>query len=178
MKKLWTLKGSSNLLAIFTALAATAANAVTLEDGDIVVLDGQSLFQVNPETGSRTLISSGNLLLGPSGVAYSPAGTLMVFIEAGTESHVVEVDPGTGAQAIYSQMTGLDSHGIEVDRTGIVWLVSEFGILRMNPDTQRVFRPILVYYGSDGGRGIVEATYQGSRTIIATNSKTPVVAPN
>ena len=97
-----------------------------LNPGDILVIDrdagsGQlgALFQVDPSTGRRTLLSDfGNPAQGPTGntptgVAVEAGGTLLVVDWAagtGGLGALFRVDPGTGTRSLLSDF-GKPAHG-------------------------------------------------------------------
>jgi outer membrane protein assembly factor BamB len=120
--------------------AVAPAGAVTLSEGDIVVLDvgdfsePAKLVRVDPATGQQTLISDNsvsgpNLFQGPQAVDAASDGTLLVTNYSGT---VVAVDPATGQQSLVSDNTISGPNllsspvGIRVDPTGRI-LVTDDG---------------------------------------------------
>jgi PKD domain len=90
--------------------------------------DGR-IIRVDPVTGRQSLVSSGNLLVDPAGLAVVPNGLLYVVENVGTtgEPAVVSVDPATGAQALVTQGGQLCyPFGIAVHPNGSV-LVTDYG---------------------------------------------------
>jgi hypothetical protein len=117
-----------------------------LNPGDILVVDGAAgtgglgmLFQVNPGTGTRSLLSDfGNPAQGPTGdnplgVAVEAGGTILVVdLEAGTGGlgALFRVDPGTGARSLLSDFgnpaqgpTGYTPTGVAVEAGGTLMVV-------------------------------------------------------
>jgi sugar lactone lactonase YvrE len=97
-------------------LVATAApcRADTLTPGAIYVtntiIPGNSdvgqVLRIDPVTGAQTVISQGNNLIDPYGIAIGSNGNLLVTdLSAGTNSKgaIISVNPTTGAQSILSQ---------------------------------------------------------------------------
>ena len=63
--------------------------------------DGR-IIRVDPVTGQQSLVTSGNLLVDPAGLAIAPNGLIYVIENVGTlgQPGVVSVDPATGAQTL------------------------------------------------------------------------------
>src|SRR5215211_2065744 len=66
--------------------------------------DGR-IIRVDPVTGRQSLVSSGNLLVDPAGLAVAPDGVIYVVENVGTlgTPGVVRVNPTTGAQTLVTQ---------------------------------------------------------------------------
>jgi hypothetical protein len=66
--------------------------------------DGR-IIRVDPVTGQQSLVSSGNLLVDPSGLTVAPDGLIYVVENVGTmgEPGVVSVNPATGAQTLVTE---------------------------------------------------------------------------
>ena len=89
--------------------------------------DGR-IIRVDPVTGQQSLVTSGNLLVDPAGLAVAPDGLIYVVENVGTmgQPGVVSVNPATGAQALVTQGGHLCyPFGIAVHPTGV--LVTDYG---------------------------------------------------
>ncbi len=66
--------------------------------------DGR-IIRVDPVTGQQSLVTSGNMLVDPAGLAVAPDGLIYVVENVGTMGapSVVSVNPATGAQALVTQ---------------------------------------------------------------------------
>ena len=97
------------LAAVAVAAAASPATAAELLLGDLIVVDAVAegtgaVVRVDPVTGERSLIASGDSLDLPVAAAIEPGGTILV-LDLGPEAgpaQVVRVDPRTGAQSVLS----------------------------------------------------------------------------
>ena len=90
--------------------------------------DGR-IIRVDPVTGVQSLVTSGNLLVDPAGLAIAPNGLIYVIENVGTlgQPGVVSVDPATGAQTLVTQGGHLCyPFGIAVHPNGSV-LVTDYG---------------------------------------------------
>ena len=90
--------------------------------------DGR-IIRVDPVTGQQSLVTSGNQLVDPAGLALGPDGLIYVVENVGTtgEPGVVSVNPATGAQALVTQGGQLCyPFGIAVHPNGSV-LVTDYG---------------------------------------------------
>ena len=90
--------------------------------------DGR-IIRVDPVTGRQSLVSSGNLLVDPAGLAVAPDGLIYVVENVGTlgTPGVVRVNPTTGAQTLVTQGGQLCyPFGIAVHPDGSV-LVTSYG---------------------------------------------------
>ena len=90
--------------------------------------DGR-IIRVNPVTGQQSLVTSGDLLVDPAGLALGPDGLIYVVENVGTtgEPGVVSVNPATGAQTLVTQGGQLCyPFGIAVDPNGSL-LVTNYG---------------------------------------------------
>ena len=90
--------------------------------------DGR-IIRVDPVTGQQSLVTSGNLLVDPAGLAIAPGGLIYVIENVGTigQPGVVSVDPATGAQTLVTQGGQLCyPFGIAVHPNGSV-LVTDYG---------------------------------------------------
>lgn len=119
--------------------AAAPAGAVTLQQGDIVVVDPgdfsepAKLIKVDPATGEATLISDNsvsgpNLFQFPQAVDATSDGTLLV---TNGNASVLAVDPETGQQSVLSDNTISGPNllsspiGIKIDPTGRILVTDE-----------------------------------------------------
>jgi sugar lactone lactonase YvrE len=90
--------------------------------------DGR-IIRVDPVTGQQSLVTSGNLLVDPAGLAIGPGGLIYVIENVGTigQPGVVSVDPATGAQTLVTQGGQLCyPFGIAVHPDGSL-LVTDYG---------------------------------------------------
>jgi hypothetical protein len=90
--------------------------------------DGR-IIRVDPVTGQQSLVTSGNLLVDPAGLAIAPGGLIYVIENVGTigQPGVVSVDPATGAQTLVTQGGQLCyPFGIAVHPNGSL-LVTDYG---------------------------------------------------
>jgi sugar lactone lactonase YvrE len=89
--------------------------------------DGR-IIRVDPVTGRQSLVTSGNLLVDPAGLALGPDGLIYVVENVGTmgQPGVVSVNPATGAQALVTRAGALCyPFGIAVHPSGL--LVTDYG---------------------------------------------------
>lgn len=86
------------LIGVYTTVAA-----VTINPGDILVSDltTNAVIQVNPVTGTQTLVSQGENLNVPWGIKIT--ATNDIFLAEQSAAAVLRIDPTTGAQTIVSQ---------------------------------------------------------------------------
>lgn len=90
--------------------------------------DGR-IIRVDPVTGMQSLVTSGNLLVDPAGVAVAPDGLIYVIENVGLlgQPGVVSVNPATGAQTLVTQGGQLCyPFGIAVHPNGSL-LVTDYG---------------------------------------------------
>ena len=121
-----TLLGTKCFLVGFAAMMATTltglqAQAVTLNAGDILLVDEEAfgeaggVIRVEPTTGIQTPVSSGGLFVDPQGIAIDASGNIFVVDDEAFEETggVIRVDPITGVQ------TPISSHQFFEDPVGI-----------------------------------------------------------
>jgi sugar lactone lactonase YvrE len=102
-------------------MGAYATPSARTPDGRIV--------RVDPVTGQQSLVTSGNLLVDPAGLAVAPDGLIYVIENVGLlgQPGVVRVNPATGAQTLVTQGGQLCyPFGIAVHPNGSV-LVTDYG---------------------------------------------------
>jgi hypothetical protein len=90
--------------------------------------DGR-IIRVDPVTGQQSLVTSGNMLVDPAGLAVAPDGLIYVVENVGLlgQPGVVTVNPATGAQTLVTQGGQLCyPFGIAVHPNGSV-LVTDYG---------------------------------------------------
>jgi DNA-binding beta-propeller fold protein YncE len=154
-------------LAFALATSAASVHAATLVPGDLVVLNSpqwdasHSILRVDAATGLPIeTISSGGLLVDPSGILVTPFGAILV---ADPTVGIVKVDPATGVQTIFTPLAafgGSGPRGIAREANGdfVVVCGDANGIWRLSP------------------AGAVLSVFSAHANIIAANAIT--VAPN
>jgi sugar lactone lactonase YvrE len=124
--------GFISLCLVPALFAPYAADAATLQPGDIVVTDVGSgmLLQINPQTGVQTIISSGGHFFNPWGVAVEASRSVLVVdtdaFGGGVQRHggVIRVDPSTGGQTVVSSGGFFKTpRGIALDGNGGILVV-------------------------------------------------------
>jgi len=145
------------LTLVFSLVGASPKAHAQPSVGDILVMDVHGeLFQVDPTTGTRTLLSDfGNPTQGlpgvlPLGIAVETTGAILVVdMAAGTASHgaLFRVDPTTGTRTLLSDFAnpaqgplGGDPIDVTVEATGAILVsdslaVSSGALFRMDPMT-------------------------------------------
>lgn len=146
-------------LALGLAGLATTAPAVTLNKGDILVVDhsaAAAVLRIDPVTGVKTVISSGGNLIAPRGVALEANGDVLVSDSAGL---IVRVDPATGGQTVVSSGGSLgELQHLVVEADGKILVVNRSELFRVDPDTGA---QVLLSSGLPGTRGVaIEADDQ------------------
>ncbi|PWU12070.1 MAG: hypothetical protein C5B50_22200 [Verrucomicrobia bacterium] len=130
---------------LFAALASgtrvlAQISAAVLKPGDIVYTDsgdavhGGYVIKVDPGTGQKTIISSGNLLRNPLGVAILPNGQLVVS----DSGRLILIDPASGNQALLADASNPAlgyPYGIAVNRFGWILVASSRGVVQVDPTT-------------------------------------------
>ena len=114
------LRRAQWLLVVLMAGLAGPALAVTLQAGDIIVVDaGRAapavpvrVIRIDPASGAQEVISSGGQLLAPAAISVERANTILIAgIEASGRGSVVRVDPAGGSQTVlstpYAGLSGL-----------------------------------------------------------------------
>lgn len=144
MKKGRARRMSSNCAVVFTAFVfvfvpASPALAVTLNPADILAtdLDDDSLYHVNPVTGSKTTVSHGGFKFGQ--IAVSKTGTIFAAVQDGSKEFantaLIRVAADSGDQTVVADgfVSILD---IVLEADGDI-LVADAGldIIRFNPST-------------------------------------------
>ncbi len=116
--------------------------------------DGR-IVRVDPVTGRQSLLTSGNLLVDPAGLAIGPDGLVYVVENVGTlgTPSVISVNPTTGAQELVTQGGQLcypfgiavasdgallvTNYGDFSDGTTVINCVYDFGaLIQIDPDTK------------------------------------------
>jgi sugar lactone lactonase YvrE len=116
--------------------------------------DGR-IVRVDPVTGRQSLVTSGNLLVDPAGLAIGAGGLIYVIENVGTNGQpgVVTVNPATGAQTLITEGEELcypfgialhpdgsilvTNYGDFSDGTTVINCTHDFGALvRVDPDTE------------------------------------------
>ena len=90
---------------IVVFLLISEVQAVSLKSGDIIAThyDTAEVFLVDPSSGDLTLISSGGLLIEPSGVALDSGGNILI---ADTQEGIIHIDPISGTQSLICSLDG------------------------------------------------------------------------
>jgi sugar lactone lactonase YvrE len=85
-------------------VSTTIAGAVTLDPGDLVVVDedARAVIRVVRASGAQTVITAGSLLVTPSALARDVDGTLIVADQDALGGALIRVDPATGKQTVIS----------------------------------------------------------------------------
>lgn len=167
-------------------LAAAAAVAVTLNEGDILVSDVffGHVLRINPVTGDQTKVPSDTFFWRPTGVAMEANGAIVVADELRVE--VGRIDPAADARttlssgAMFTKVTA-----IAVEANGNI-LVTDLplGVVRVDPvsgiqTTVSIYWDILTEIGglaveADGQILIVDALAGVIRTDPRTGARTTV----
>ena len=132
----WTKRLLFGLAAtIGTTLSAIAAQAVTLNAGDILVADFNAfggsggVIRVDPTTGAQTEVSSNQFFDFPRDITLDTSGNILVA-DAGAfdeRGGVIRVDPTTGVQTeVSSGGSFINPNGITLDASGNI-IVSDGG---------------------------------------------------
>jgi DNA-binding beta-propeller fold protein YncE len=93
--------------------AGFACAGVILQPGDIITADGLSgpLYRIDPVSGAATLISSGQNLYDPRGMAIDANGQIVIVNDwdgSSQPGNLVRVNPATGAQTLLFNAAGSD----------------------------------------------------------------------
>ena len=119
-------------------LAPTAADAVTLKPGDLVVSFSEppvTIAKVKPRTGALTPIASGDHLKAPWQLAVSPNGQIVVADYQ--DKSILSIDPVTGVQTVVSSAATFKPVGLAWAAGGKL-IVSDYdagAILSVDPRT-------------------------------------------
>jgi hypothetical protein len=141
-------------------ILSAPASAATISSSDIIVVDsgidgdGQrdtprgGVVDVDPRTGTQTVLSSGQLLRDPTGIAYGADGDLLVADQQAFSHHkagqaqggVIGIDPVSGVQtAVTSERHLKNPSGLAVEPDGDLVVVDPdlddgaAGVLRVDP---------------------------------------------
>jgi len=124
--------------------ASSLVSAVTINPGDILVVDGNALggsggiFKIDPATGAQTIVSSGGFFQEPVGIVIEASGNIVVTDRTG---FVIRVDPATGIQNVLSAGGYFaDPFGLALEAGGNLLVVdAAYGgsgaVIRVNPTT-------------------------------------------
>ena len=124
--------------------ASSLVSAVTINPGDILVVDGNALggsggiFKIDPATGAQTIVSSGGFFQEPVGIVIEASGNIVVTDRTG---FVIRVDPATGIQNVLSAGGYFaDPFGLALEADGNLLVVdAAYGgsgaVIRVNPTT-------------------------------------------
>ncbi len=120
--------------------------SATFQDTDLLVVDSENangsgiLYDLNPVTGKRSVVSSGGLLHQPIGVCFDASGNIVVADAGYRDSgSLVRIDPNTGAQSHVATSVPLNQPlGVVLESSGDL-IVTEEGsggaLLRVDPLT-------------------------------------------
>jgi|GEM_PF-1547782 len=132
------IHGALTALAILCmAVAAHAQPGITLQAGDIIVLDitNDSVEHIDPDTGVKTTLASGNDVRSARGVAFSPEG--MLFVADTGNEWVLRIDPDSGDTTF---VAFVPANGIPDPEAMIADEASGWDLLLMEADTQKILR--------------------------------------
>jgi DNA-binding beta-propeller fold protein YncE len=106
--------------------AARSASAVTLNQGDVIVLESypSRIVKIDPTTGQQTLITSAISDPLTEKVEYAPWGKLYAVTRNGSTGSLLEIDPSTGNVTTVS--TGqyfINPRGLDFTSTGDVIVI-------------------------------------------------------
>ena len=124
-----------------------SAGAVTLQDGDLVVVDAgrvappvaPSVIRIDPVTGAQEVVSSGGLLVAPAAIAIEATGMVLVSDSGAAtgQGAVLRIDPTDGAQTVlsgsYQALLGLTI----APGSGAIFVTDtmQAAVLRVDPST-------------------------------------------
>jgi streptogramin lyase len=130
---------------VLTFDSGGAQAAVDIRAGDIIVADiggvgggnfRGEILRIDPLTGFQTVVSSGDKLVDPLGIAVGLDGTIVVA-DLGADA-VITIDPSSGAQTIFATGNHLiNPIGVDIDAQGN-YIVSDSvtrAVVRIDPIT-------------------------------------------
>lgn len=131
--------GSAILVGCALSLAGQAS-AATVNAGDIIVADslGAAIWAVDPGSGDQTLITQGDLLLRPDGLAVDSTGNL--WISDVDANAVIHVDIASGDQTLLANGFAADFSGyermpLELGPDGLLYVARLGAITSVDPMT-------------------------------------------
>jgi streptogramin lyase len=116
-----------NVLLLFTFcnfIRVSEVQAVSLKPGDIIATHYRTaeVFLVDPVSGDLTLISSGGMLIEPSGVVLDSNGNILI---ADMLKGIIRIDPIDGTQSLICSLDG--AFGIAVGKNGYIYTSTYVG---------------------------------------------------
>jgi len=125
------------LVSLCVAVSAHAQPGITLEAGDIIVLDisNDSVEHIDPITFVKTTLASGNDVRSARGVAFSPEG-LIYIADTGNE-WILQLNPDTGQTTFVAPVP---ANGTPDPEAMIADDASDWDLLLMEADTQTILR--------------------------------------
>ncbi|MBW2290085.1 MAG: hypothetical protein JRG90_20005, partial [Deltaproteobacteria bacterium] len=127
------------LAIVCVAATAQAQPGITLEAGDIIVLNVEfnngSVDHIDPDTGVRTTLANGTAVKSPRGVAFSPEG--LIYVADTFNDWVVRINPDSG-ETIFVQW--IDAIGIPDPAAMIADEASGWDLLLVEADDPRILR--------------------------------------
>jgi hypothetical protein len=114
------LYAGSAAVAVLALGPAAGAGAVTLNTGDIVIVDREAfaftggVIRVDPVSGAQTTVTSGGSFEGVEGVALEADGDILVTssgLGSGGPSSVIRIDPVSGSQTTCQRAATLTTRG-------------------------------------------------------------------
>jgi sugar lactone lactonase YvrE len=129
MKRIGTLAA---IIAIF--VASKDVNAVTLQAGDLLVVDAgsEAILHVDPGTGAQTVVASSGSPRGIRFVAIDDASGDLFLVKSG---EIFRFDSATGTETLVSSALGNNPGGIAIDANGDLISTDLFTIFRVDPVT-------------------------------------------
>jgi streptogramin lyase len=148
VKRASRTKGAALLTALVVLCFSVTAHAqpgITLQAGDIIVLDigADSVEHIDPGTGVKTTLAQGSIVRSSRGVAFSPEG--MVYVaDSANDPHGVNVnewiyriDPDSGDLTFVASVPAI---GLPDPEAMIADEASDWDLLLMEADTQKILR--------------------------------------
>ncbi len=178
-------RAAAAVAALIGLSAAVPSSAVQVKAGDLLLAStyagNRAIYVVDHSTLTMTWVAAFGFLGSPSGVAALLDGRIIV---ADASSGVLVIDPGTGAQSVFSSgglLAGGTPHGVAVEPAGDALVSGIFpacggaAIVRLSPDgtSQSVLMagaplsdPRGLSIGPDGVLDVADMTAGGSGAVV------------